>query len=259
MKVIRKIIEIDESKCDGCGNCVTSCAEGAIEIIDGKAKVIKDMFCDGLGACMGSCPQDALKIIEREADPFDEEAVHKHLENMKKKSEQPKHTGCGCPSSAIMTLKPMAKPASNDSAGSAIAESQLANWPLKIRLIPPNAPYLKNAEILILADCSAAAYANLHNDFIKGKVVMMGCPKFDDSKMHIEKLAQVFAGNAIKSITIARMEVPCCAGMGVLVREAQKMANTSIPVSEEIITRSGERTKPETLKPMMSPGCACGA
>lgn len=255
MKVLRKIIEINEDKCDGCGNCVVSCAEGAIQIIDGKAKVIKDMFCDGLGACMGSCPQDALKIIEREADPFDEEAVHKHLEDMKKKTTP---SGCGCQSSAIMTLKPMAKEVSTNNQVTAISESQLANWPLKIRLIPPNAPYLKNADILILADCSAAAYANLHGDFLKGKVVMMGCPKFDDSKMHIEKLAQVFAGNAIKSITIARMEVPCCAGMAVLVREAQKMANTSIPVSEEIITRSGERTKPETLKPLMSPGCGCG-
>lgn len=239
MKILRKIIEINEDKCDGCGNCVVSCAEGAIQIIGGKAKVIKDMFCDGLGACMGSCPKDALKIIEREADQFDEEAVHKHLEDMKKKTA---HTGCGCQSSAIMTLKPMEKPVTTNNCG-APSESQLANWPLKIRLVPPSAPYLKNAEILILADCSAAAYANLHRDFIKGKVVLMGCPKFDDSQMHIEKLAQIFAENGIKSITIARMEVPCCAGMAVLVKEALKTAKIDIPVTDEIITRNGERTK----------------
>lgn len=257
MKTIRKIIEINEDKCDGCGNCVVSCAEGAIQIIDGKAKVIKDMFCDGLGACMGSCPQDALKIIEREADPFDEEAVHRHLEDMKKKPEQPKHTGCGCPSSSIMTLKPMAKPEAASNHGTAIAESQLSNWPLKIRLVPPNAPYLKNADLLILADCSAAAYANLHRDFIKGKIVLMGCPKFDDSKMHTEKLAQIFAENGINSITIARMEVPCCAGMVVLVNEAQKMVKTDISVSEEIITRNGDRAKAETMQKTMSIGCGC--
>ena len=253
MKILRKIIEINEDKCDGCGNCVVSCAEGAILIIDGKAKVIKDMFCDGLGACMGSCPQDALRIVEREADPFDEEAVHRHLEEMKNK----KPAG-GCLSSAVMSLKPMitgiAAPANH---GAVSAESRLSNWPVKIRLVPPDAPYLKNADILVLADCAAAAYANLHSDFIKDRIVMMGCPKFDDSRMHVEKLAQIFSVNEIKSITIARMEVPCCAGMAVLVREALRAAKTDIPVSEEIITRNGGHTQAESLQKIGSHACSC--
>lgn len=252
MKVLRRIIEIDEDKCDGCGNCVVSCAEGAIQIIDGKAKVIKDMFCDGLGACMGSCPQDALRIVEREADHFDEEAVHRHLEEMKNK----KPAG-GCLSSAVMSLKPIAESTAPADKGSVSAESRLSNWPVKIRLVPPDAPYLKNADLLILADCAAAAYANLHRDFIKGRVVIMGCPKFDDSRMHVEKLAQIFSENEIKSITIARMEVPCCAGMAVLVREALRVAKTDIPVSEEIITRNGSCTKAESMQKNGIHACSC--
>lgn len=257
MKVLRKIIEINEDKCDGCGNCVVSCAEGAIQIIDGKAKVIKDMFCDGLGACMGSCPQDALKIIEREAEPFDEEAVHRHLENIKKMPEQPRHTGCGCPSSSVIELMPVAKPKADTDHGTESAESQLANWPLKIRLVPSNAPYLRNADLLVLADCAAAAYANLHRDFIKNRIVLMGCPKFDDRRMHVEMLARIFAENNIKSITLARMEVPCCAGMVALVNEAQKTAKTSIPVSEEIVARNGDIAKPGAAQKIMPLGCGC--
>ncbi len=252
MKVLRRITEIDEDKCDGCGNCVVSCAEGAIQIIDGKAKIIKDMFCDGLGACMGSCPQDALRIVEREADHFDEEAVHRHLEEMKNK----KPAG-GCLSSAVMSLKAIAESTAPADKGSVSAESRLSNWPVKIRLVPPDAPYLKNADLLILADCAAAAYANLHRDFIKGRVVMMGCPKFDDSRMHVEKLAQIFSENEIKSITIARMEVPCCAGMAVLVKEALRAAKTDITVSEEIITRNGSCTKAESLQKTGIHACSC--
>ncbi len=246
MKVLRKIIEINEDRCDGCGNCVVSCAEGAIQIIDGKAKVIKDMFCDGLGACMGSCPQNALMIVEREADALDEKAVHRHLEGMKSKKSGE------CLSSAPITLKPMTKPEAPDKSNGTVIESRLSNWPVKIRLVPPDAPYLKNADILVLADCAAAAYANLHSDFIKGRVVMMGCPKFDDSLMLVEKLAQIFSGNSIRSITIARMEVPCCAGMAVLVKQAFKAAMVDFSLSEEIIARNGERTKAAFLQKMIS-------
>jgi ferredoxin len=225
MKVVRKIIKIDEELCDGCGNCVPSCAEGALEIIDGKAKVIADLYCDGLGACLGECPVGALKIVEREADEFDEEAVEELL--AKKKKEAPKvmpMASGGCPSARLQSFgSPAAAPASDpcgcasEAAALDQSESALSHWPVQIMLVPPTAPFLKGADLLVLADCVPVAYPSLHENFLKGKAVMMGCPKFDDAQHYIEKFAQICKQSGIKSITSVVMEVPCCSALPVIV------------------------------------------
>ena len=244
MKVMRKIIEIDEELCDGCGQCVPSCAEGALKVVDGKVKVIADNLCDGLGACLGECPQGALKIIEREAEDFDESAVAEHLAK-----EEPalgaekgsKSLPCGCPSAQIQTFTaPVAAASTPAPSGDAPNEpSALTHWPIKIRLIPPTAPYLKGADLLILADCSATAYRNLHQDLLAGKVVMMGCPKFDDADLYVERLAQVFGSAGIRRITCVRMEVPCCSGLTTIIKKALKAANQPIPAEELVIGPRG--------------------
>ena len=244
MSVMRKIIEINEELCDGCGQCVPSCAEGAIEIIDGKAKLVKDIYCDGLGACMGDCPQGALTLIEREAEEFDEKAVHKFLEKKQKedKEEAGKKTTlpCGCPSTTLQTF-----PAANscEAANKPTAlhgNSALTHWPVQIRLIPPEAQFLKGANLLIVADCVSIAYATLHENFIPGKIVMMGCPKFDDAQSYIEKFAEIFAVAAIKSVTVLIMEVPCCSGMPMIVQKGMEKAGITIPIEQVVISTKGE-------------------
>jgi NAD-dependent dihydropyrimidine dehydrogenase PreA subunit len=248
MKVMRKIIEIDEEKCDGCGNCVTSCAEGAIQIIDGMAKVIKDQYCDGLGACLGECPQDALRLIEREADEFDEEAVEAFLEEQKKQQDQKKASAplaaCGCPSTQLKTFpvaggcKEANKPVIMEAGASA-----LCHWPVQIRLIPPTAPFLKGADLLIAADCAPVVVPSFHTDYLKGKVVMIGCPKFDDVESYVEKFAQIFKVASIKSITTLIMEVPCCSGLPGLVEKAMALAGVQIPMEKVVISARGDVVK----------------
>jgi ferredoxin len=242
MKImLRKIIEIDEELCNGCGNCVTGCAEGALQIIDGKAKVVSETFCDGLGACIGECPTGALRIVEREAPPFDEEAVKKHLTN-KEKETMP----CGCPSAHIQIFdKPSACEAANKPKHfeNAHEESALTHWPIQIKLIPALAPFLKGADLLVLADCTAVAFPALHRDLMKGKVVMMGCPKFDDVNEYVEKFAAVFKTAGIKSVTTVVMEVPCCAGMPVIVKKGMEEANTIIPMKEIVLSLRGKILK----------------
>ncbi|GAB6146739.1 ATP-binding protein [Desulfocicer niacini] len=247
MKVMRKIIEIDEEKCDGCGNCVPSCAEGAIQIIDGKAKVVKDQYCDGLGACLGECPQDALKLVEREADEFDEAAVEAFLASQKKEDAQQKASetlACGCPSTHLKTFpaaggcKEANKPTTMP-----IGASALCHWPVQIRLIPPTAPFLKGADLLITADCAAVSAPSFHNDYLKGKVVMMGCPKFDDVESYVEKFAQIFKQAGIKSITTLIMEVPCCSGLPGLVEKAMALSGVQISMEKVVISARGEVVK----------------
>lgn len=247
MKVMRKIIEIDEERCNGCGQCVLACAEGAIEIIDGVAKVIADKYCDGLGACIGDCPEDALKIIEREADDFDEVAVEALLkEKAAEKNNQPAALACGCPSST-MEVFPTAS-ASDDACACAnkpVVEapkgsSALGHWPVQIRLVPPGAPFLKDADLLIAADCVPVAYPNFHADFLKGRAVMIGCPKFDDKEATVEKLAQIFAGSGIKKITCTIMQVPCCSALPAIIKKALEKAGIDIPYEEIVISSRGE-------------------
>lgn len=240
MKVTRKIIEIDEERCDGCGNCVISCAEGALQIIDGKAKVISDNLCDGLGACLGECPQDALEIIEREAEDFDEEAVEQHLESQKTQETAPTMP-CGCPSNQIQNFAPAAGcQGANMPKNLEKSESALTHWPVQIRLIPPTAPFLKGADLLVVADCVPVAFPNLHCDYMDGKTVMVGCPKFDDAQSYIDKFAEIFETAGVKSVTTMMMEVPCCSGLPMIVKKGMQKAGVSIPSKEVTISTRGE-------------------
>jgi Pyruvate/2-oxoacid:ferredoxin oxidoreductase delta subunit len=250
---VRKIIKIDEEKCNGCGLCVPNCAEGAIQIIDGKAKLVKDSYCDGLGACLGHCPQDALEIIEREAEEFDEEAAMKFAAKMKEKNQKEKatlahhhHGGGGCPGSRMMVLKPegdvTAKSASvsNDDVEITI-KPQLRQWPVQLHLVPVNAPYFENADLLVTADCVAVAYANYQLDLLKGRAVVMGCPKLDDLEHYVDKLTQIIENNNIKSITVAHMEVPCCSGIVRAVDMALQRSGKDVPLTRVKIGINGSR------------------
>ncbi|MDT8378360.1 MAG: 4Fe-4S binding protein [Desulfotignum sp.] len=245
MKVLRKIIEIDDEKCDGCGNCVPSCAEGAIQIVNGKARVISDKYCDGLGACLGDCPQGALRIVEREADEFDEAAVHELLKQqaeVEKSTDQGKSVfSGGCPSAALKTFPGTScdcasRPRVTGSGG----PSALGHWPVQIRLVPAGAPFLKNADLVIAADCVPVAYPSFHRDFLAGRAVMIGCPKFDDAQGYVDKLTDVFKKSGIKSITAVIMEVPCCAGLPHIIKKALENSGMDIPFSQVTISARGE-------------------
>jgi NAD-dependent dihydropyrimidine dehydrogenase PreA subunit len=247
MKTVRKIIEIDEELCDGCGNCVPSCAEGALKIIDGKARVIAEIFCDGLGACLGECPMGALKVVEREADEFDEKAVEEHLAKQKEKVRQVPAFSGGCPSARLQSfgsLKPAAASGPQvDLSGPGAADltqSALSHWPVQIMLVPPTAPFLKGADLLVLADCVPVAFPTVHRDFIKGKAVMMGCPKLDNAQYYIEKFAQICKESGIKSITSVIMEVPCCGGLPMIVKKGMQLAGVDIPMEEVVISTRGQ-------------------
>jgi ferredoxin len=243
MKVLRKIIEIDEERCDGCGQCVPSCAEGSLEIIEGKARVVSENLCDGLGACLGECPNDALHIVEREAEEFDEEAVETYLAD-KEKQRRPKNEviHSGCPSARIQQIVPSPAAGRGSAAASPARspEANLSHWPVQIRLVPPTAPFLKGAHLLVVADCVPVAFPSLHRDFLKGKAVMIGCPKFDDVESYIEKFEQIFKIAGIKSITTVIMEVPCCAGLPAIVKKALEGSGRSIPIEEVVVSTRGE-------------------
>jgi len=245
MKVLRKIIEIDEELCDGCGQCVPGCAEGSLQIVDGKAKMVSENLCDGLGACIGECPTGALKIIEREADEFDEEAVEKYLaEQEEEKQKAPTMLACGCPSTNIQTFAPASScKEANIPASFEDEESALSHWPVQIRLVPATAPFLKGADLLILADCCAIAIPTLHRDLLKGRVVMIGCPKFDDVEEYIIKFADIFKTADIKSVTAVVMEVPCCSGLPMIVKKGMEAAGKNIHIEEVVISTRGKILK----------------
>ncbi|SHJ98117.1 4Fe-4S binding domain-containing protein [Geosporobacter subterraneus DSM 17957] len=251
---LRKIVHIDEDKCNGCGVCVPSCAEGAIKIIDGKAKLIADNLCDGLGACLGDCPQDAIKIIERDAAEFDEEAVKEHLskENTLKLHqvhEHPNHGGHGhggCPGSRLRSFNQEKKADTMEVSQGDIEikiKSQLTQWPVQLMLVPPTAPYFQGADLLVTADCVPFAYPNYHLELLKGKKVVIGCPKLDDVAFYAEKLTQILKMNDIKSVTVAFMEVPCCTGIVKAVEKAIADAGMDIPVYRVRIGIEGAATK----------------
>ena len=249
MKVMRKIIEIDDELCDGCGQCVPSCAEGAIQVVDGKARLVAEKYCDGLGACMGECPKGALTIVEREAEDFDEEAVEQYLSERPVEPE-PIPMACGCPSTQIQTFIPAAL--SRDSTATdpqTRTPSSLGHWPVQINLIPANAPFLKGAELLIAADCVPVAYPDFHRDFLKGKVVMVGCPKFDDVEEYIRKFTEIFKVADIKSVTALVMEVPCCSALPVILKRAMDAAGKKIPLEQVVISTRGEVLKRGKLAP----------
>jgi NAD-dependent dihydropyrimidine dehydrogenase PreA subunit len=241
MKIKRKIVKIDEEKCDGCGQCVIGCAEGALTVIDGKVKVISENLCDGLGACIGECPQGALQIIERQAEAFDEEAVEAHLESST--AEEPPtapRMACGCPSTQIQSFAPGPATPVRSPSNRVTQPSSLSHWPVQIRLIPPNAPFLKGADLLVLADCVPVAFPGLHQELLQGRVVMIGCPKFDDAQEYVDKFAAIFKTARIKSITVVVMEVPCCSGLPAMVRKGLKAAGAQIPINRLVVSTRGQ-------------------
>lgn len=245
MKEIRKIIHIDEEKCNGCGLCVPSCAEGALKIINGKARLISDRFCDGLGNCLGECPQDAIRIIEREADLFDEAAVADHLQT--DKSIETPTLACGCPGSMERDFRRMdtgTDPIGDRTPHTAevLMKPELSHWPIQLHLVNPRAGFLQKQDLLISADCVPFAYPDYHRKLLKGKSLLIGCPKLDDTAIYHDKLVEIFKHNQIKSITVAYMEVPCCFGLNRLVRSALKEADREdISVDEVVIGVDGRK------------------
>jgi ferredoxin len=274
--VKRKIIKIDETKCNGCGLCIPNCPEGALQIIDGKARLVSDLFCDGLGACVGHCPEGAITIEEREAQRYDERKVMEniarqganvikaHLGHLKghgehqylkeamnflkeRKMEVPMdaphghgHGPSGCPGSTAMDMRREIRWTKDDGRGTE-HESELRNWPVQIHLVPPHAPYLEGADILIAADCAPFAYADFHQDLLKGKVLLIGCPKLDDAQFYTEKMTEILKNNNIKSITCAHMEVPCCFGLVSIIKSAIQACGKDIPFEEVTIGIKGDR------------------
>jgi len=232
MKTMRKIVQIDENLCNGCGQCLPNCAEGAIAIVDGKARLKADKLCDGLGACLGHCPMDAIRITEREAEDFDEAAAHAEMAAGASKSAAKPTLGCGCPGSNLMTF---AVPA----AASGPGQSHLGHWPVKLRLVPPDAPFLRGAEVILAADCAAVALPGF-NAHLAGKIVMIACPKFDAPEPHLHKLVEIFRHSGLHKVHILRMEVPCCAGLASLARQAAQMAGAAFPIEDMVVTRTGE-------------------
>jgi ferredoxin len=276
----REIIKIDEEKCNGCGLCIPSCPEGALQMIDGKARLVSDLFCDGLGACIGHCPEGAITIEEREAEEYNERKVMEniikqgknvikaHLMHLKEHSQteflkeaidylkeknievphqeiiQDKHihpATSKCPGTKVMDFRKSEEVVKKEKAIS--KKSQLRQWPVQIKLIPPHAPYLKDADLLIAADCIPFAYADFHEDLLKGKVLLVGCPKLDDVEFYKEKLSQILKDNNIKSITCAHMEVPCCFGLVNVVKAAISGSGETIPFEEVVISIKGEKLK----------------
>lgn len=249
--MIRQIINIDESKCNGCGICAEACHEGAIGIVDGKAKLLRDDYCDGLGDCLPTCPTGAITFVQREAADYDEAAVAAHMENRRKEKTQKtieELLANGCPGSQARELrKTGAVPANGagvnnapaNNAGGCPVESQLTQWPVQIKLAPLEAPYFDGADLLIAADCTAYAYGNFHNDFIAGRITLIGCPKLDNID-YSEKLTEILKRNSIKSITLTRMTVPCCGGLENAVERAIAGANKDIPLKVVTISTEGE-------------------
>jgi NAD-dependent dihydropyrimidine dehydrogenase PreA subunit len=261
--MIREIVTIDEEKCDGCGLCVPACAEGAIKIIDGKAKLLAENLCDGLGACLGHCPQDAIHVEKREADDFDEEIVEEHLKkNAPEKltefhaqNQQPSHGGgCpsaqvsdfakpanpisgGCPGSRMQTIEPKASSASDESGQ---RPTELRQWPVQLHLVPPTAPFLQGADVLFAADCAPFAYAEFHRDILKDKALLIACPKLDDTSSYVDKITAMITESHIKSLTICHMEVPCCGGLMMMARQAVANSGKEIPIASICVGVRGD-------------------
>jgi ferredoxin len=266
----RDIIQINEEKCTGCGDCITGCPEGALQVIDGKARLISDLFCDGLGACIGNCPEGAIEVESREAEPYDEykvmeniakagpNVIKAHLQHLQEHGQgdilkeainylkeknmeipdyEEKSIACGCPGSMTQDLSR----SENKDKNPVLMAAELRNWPVQLQLLHPNAPYLKNADLLIAADCAPFAYANFHQRFLKDKVLIIFCPKLDKTiDQYVDKLTEIFDKQDIKSISIVHMEVPCCSGIEVIVKRALEKAQKNIIIKDYTISINGE-------------------
>lgn len=246
----RKIIRIDEEKCTGCGLCVPSCAEGAIKIENGKARLVSEIYCDGLGACLGECPEDALTIEEREVVPFDEKATGEHLKKLGRdpssahqlSAQEETHPsvnslGGGCPGSQMRALKSTGVKTAGEESGK--ITSRLRQWPIQLHLVPPFAPFFQGADLVIAADCTAFSYAEFHRDLLEGKQLVIACPKLDDLGYYQEKLTEMFKQNDLKSITVVHMEVPCCFGIVQATKMALEASGKKIPLHDIIISVEG--------------------
>lgn len=283
MPATRKIIRIDEEKCTGCGQCIPNCPEGALQVIDGKARLISDLFCDGLGACVGNCPEGAMTVVERPAEPYDEARVMEgivragpntiaaHLKHLKdhgacdwynaaiaylkergipvpveEKSDCACPTlACGCPGSQVRELAPEpAEPCCCSGVDDTAARpSRLRNWPVQLTLVPVSAPYLKHADLLIAADCVAAAHPDFHDSLVRGRILLVACPKLDDAEAYLAKLTAMFRENAPNSVTVAHMTVPCCFGLVHLVKQAIAASGRTIPYAEVTIDTDGREVR----------------
>jgi Pyruvate/2-oxoacid:ferredoxin oxidoreductase delta subunit len=258
----RKVVQIDEERCDGCGQCVPACAEGAIQIIEGKARLVSDVYCDGLGACLGECPQGAITIVEREAEAFDEQAVQQHVRRLRANAA-PASPPSGCPGMAVRSFPEAPAPTrrrSGDLAGSGAGSgdagtasaaapaahspesvpSALRNWPVQLQLVPPRAPFFKECDLLLVADCVPLAYADFHREFLRERPVVVGCPKLDDAQWYVEKLSAILAASSPKSLTVVHMEVPCCTGLVRIAEAAVKASGVNVPMEDVTISIRGE-------------------
>jgi Fe-S-cluster-containing hydrogenase component 2 len=260
----RLIVDIDETKCDGCGECVPSCAEGAIRMVDGKARLVGDALCDGLGACLGECPRGAIRVVEREAEPFDEVAVARHLGHphattpraprsapvavaaaprrslsvMQAPTDAP---AGGCPGSRSLDLGAPGAPVPAPGPGPAAGATRLTHWPVQLGLVSPSAPWLAGADILLCADCVPFAYPDFHRDLLAGRRVLVGCPKLDDVEAYVGKLTELFRIARPRSLTVARMEVPCCGGITAAAREAVRLSGVTVAIAEVNVGVRGQR------------------
>ncbi len=256
-KTIRKIVKIDAAKCNGCGACANKCAEGALQIIDGKARLVSDVYCDGLGACLGECPEGAITIEEREAAEFSDEAVHEHLREgeaepacgcpsarvteFKAHQHAPEvHEGtlpCGCPGSQVQNIERENHPEIEEHIAH---ESELTHWPVQLTLVPPNAPFLKRADILLAAHCVPFAYAGFHEELLRDHALLIACPKLDDYQAHLAKLTQVLRQAQPRSLTVVHMEVPCCSGLAHMAHQAIQSSGIDIPLNEVVVSVRGK-------------------
>lgn len=248
-KTIRKIVKIDEAKCDGCGACLPSCAEGALKLVNGKAKLVSENYCDGLGACLGECPRGAISIEERRAEGFDEEAAERHL--MAKETAD-KELPCGCPSATVTRFERQTKAGAPEQEAGATRESRLAHWPVQLSLVPPSAPFLYGADLVLAADCVPFAYADFHQDFLGDNALVVACPKLDDFQAHQSKLTEILRHSGIKSLTVVHMEVPCCSGLVHMVKQAIHDSGKDVPWREITIGIKGE-IKPGQAAPAFCP------
>lgn len=257
-KILRKIVKIDEEKCNGCGACVPSCAEGALQIIDGKARLVSEKYCDGLGACLGECPQGAITIVDAKAEEFDEEAVKQHLAHEEEIQVEDK-LPCGCPSSSVQqferaaneeklpcgcpsaSVREFKKPQAVECSCQTFSQpSTLTHWPVKLALVPPKAPFLAGADVLLTADCVPFTYAGFHQDFLKGHALLTACPKLDDFEAHLSKLTEILRQSPIKSLTVLHMEVPCCTGLVHMAKQAIQQSGKAIPLKDITIGIKGD-------------------
>ncbi len=240
---VRSIIKINEDLCNGCGLCVPGCAEGALQIVDGKAKLVKEQYCDGLGVCLGECPTGALTIEERESVEYDEAATNQWLKSIGRPTVSAAHQQpdlpCGCPGTNLKTFGKRQEEAPANAPAS-VGRSELTQWPIQLMLVPPSAPFLREADLLLAADCVPFAYPDFHRKMLNGRALLIACPKLDNAELYVDKLTQMILRNDLRSITIAHMEVPCCFGLGRIVNEAMQRAGVKVPVMSINVGLEGE-------------------